>query len=733
MEYKEKINETLKVFSEDDVHELQDDSMNSLTWPYDDEQEALDKMVQDLEDSGENDSHSDDNTIQEIDDSMGELDEQEDETLMTSSKDDSHSHTMEELTGKYKAPQTLEVGSNSLQYDDNTDDEQEVLDRMVQDLKTSGEDYSHSDDNTFEEQDEQKDDPMGELDEQDNLKTLMTSSKDDCHSLVMEKLTGKHKPPHSLAAGTNSLPCDDKTVNEQEILDKMVENLKASGEDDSYSDDDSIEEQDEKKDDSMGELDEQEHLKTLKTCSKGDFHSCSKQELTGKYKPPQTLEVGTNSLSYDDNTVDEQETLDNMVQDLKGSGEDVGISLTVDDMLETLDGKIIPRKVAEEMLKKMLKADKNMKKETHHLSHPNLIPDSPKADKIIDPLSQIVSPDHSWTTMLTHTRDHVKTSTDQEYLTSSTSSEHLVLTATVKPDTEKVSEKIKENKFKYPALQRYKGFGNKLKKRKYPGFGGKLKKNKKLIPKVKGLETKKTYRISQAFSEATATKTDELNLISEDEVISEVLPRNDLISQIDGGGQELADNGSHMTDFEVQKTKEERPVRACREKNDICENPKDQNNMTSKLKIFFNVNKIKFEPRSLTKADGNCWFHAIVDQLQLHQVPNKPTTHKQLRIEVSNFLNHLPDSIAQDMIDIIFKGKRQGLSRLAYRQKKPGQFVDDNGIMVIATGLFLGRWIHVHREDLDGRHRVITFDGGEGSQNFAPLNVFYFKDYQHYQ
>merc|ERR1719319_2005536 len=446
MEYKEKINETLKVFSEDDVHELQDDSMNSLTWPYDDEQEALDKMVQDLEDSGENDSHSDDNTIQEIDDSMGELDEQEDdETLMTSSKDDSHSHTMEELTGKYKAPQTLEVGSNSLQYDDNTDDEQEVLDRMVQDLKTSGEDDSHSDDNTIEEQDEQKDDAMGEQ------------------------------------------PYDDNSIDEQKVLDRMVQDLKASGEDDSYSDDDSIEEQDEKKDDSMGELDEQENLKTLMTSSKGDFHSCSKQELTGKYKPPQTLEVGTNSLSYDDNTVDEQETPDKMVQDLKGSGEDVCISLTVDDMMESLDGKIIPRKVAEEMLKKVLKADKNMKKETHHLSHPNLIPDSPKADKITDPLSQIVSPDHSWTTMLTHTRDHVKTSTDQEYLTSSTSSEHLVLTATVKPDTEKVIEKIKENKFKYPALQRYKGFGNKLKKSKYPGFGGKIKKkNKKLIPKVKG-------------------------------------------------------------------------------------------------------------------------------------------------------------------------------------------------------------------------------------------------------
>jgi len=152
-----------------------------------------------------------------------------------------------------------------------------------------------------------------------------------------------------------------------------------------------------------------------------------------------------------------------------------------------------------------------------------------------------------------------------------------------------------------------------------------------------------------------------------------------------------------------------------------------------KLTNLFIVNQINFKPRRPTRADGNCWFRSIIDQLDLHQVPDLPTTHEQLRIEVANFLSHLPENVTQEWTELFFKGKRQGLKSLAYRQKKPGQFVDDNGIMVITTARFVGRRIHLHRENLGVPVILQDTPGGEGSENFPPLNVFYFQAEQHYQ
>ena len=70
---------------------------------------------------------------------------------------------------------------------------------MVQDMKASGEDNSHSDDDSFVEQDELNDDSMGELDEQESLKT---SSKDDGHLNSMEEL-GLCQGVESLSSATD--------------------------------------------------------------------------------------------------------------------------------------------------------------------------------------------------------------------------------------------------------------------------------------------------------------------------------------------------------------------------------------------------------------------------------------------------------------------------------------------------------------------------------------------------
>ena len=65
---------------------------------------------------------------------------------------------------------------------------------------------------------------------------------------------------------------------------------------------------------------------------------------------------------------------------------------------------------------------------------------------------------------------------------------------------------------------------------------------------------------------------------------------------------------------------------------------------------------------------------------------------------MSNHLKSLPEQVKKETIDIVFNGKKRGLSDLAHRQRKDGQWVDDSGIMALATAHLLKRNIHVYRQ-----------------------------------
>ena len=149
------------------------------------------------------------------------------------------------------------------------------------------------------------------------------------------------------------------------------------------------------------------------------------------------------------------------------------------------------------------------------------------------------------------------------------------------------------------------------------------------------------------------------------------------------------------------------------------EEAQKQKEMVADLRQFFLDNKLELKPR---------------DQIVLHEIPDKPSTHRSLRLAVSNFLKDLPDEVKNNTVDIIFNGKRRGLADLAYRQRKLGQLVDDNGVMVMATSLYMGRDIDVYSAREDGRGCSVTkIDGGEGAGDKEPLTIYYFDDCQHYQ
>ena len=66
----------------------------------------------------------------------------------------------------------------------------------------------------------------------------------------------------------------------------------------------------------------------------------------------------------------------------------------------------------------------------------------------------------------------------------------------------------------------------------------------------------------------------------------------------------------------------------------------------------------------------------VSTQAVLHSIAGAPRDHEAMRGRVCDYLlNELPDNVKKDTIDVVFKGKPQGLWSLAYRQRKAGQWV----------------------------------------------------------
>ena len=58
-------------------------------------------------------------------------------------------------------------------------------------------------------------------------------------------------------------------------------------------------------------------------------------------------------------------------------------------------------------------------------------------------------------------------------------------------------------------------------------------------------------------------------------------------------------------------------------------------------------------------------------------------------------MKQLPEDISANIVDTVFKGKKRGLRNLAFRQAQDGQWIDDNGVVALATAYLLQRNISV--------------------------------------
>ena len=135
------------------------------------------------------------------------------------------------------------------------------------------------------------------------------------------------------------------------------------------------------------------------------------------------------------------------------------------------------------------------------------------------------------------------------------------------------------------------------------------------------------------------------------------------------------------------------------------------------------------------QGDGNCWFRSIASQAKRAGLPSRFSDHRQLRLEVAEHMKQLPEDISANIVDTVFKGKKRGLRNLAFRQAQDGQWIDDNGVVALATAYLLQRNISVfsfppRNSEEDVATRTVI-DGGVAANFQEPLTVFYHG--KHYQ
>ena len=102
----------------------------------------------------------------------------------------------------------------------------------------------------------------------------------------------------------------------------------------------------------------------------------------------------------------------------------------------------------------------------------------------------------------------------------------------------------------------------------------------------------------------------------------------------------------------------------------------------------------------VTPGDGNCWYHAMGAQVRLAGLL-APAEHGQLRRAVAAHVRHLPAATREHLATVLsqgpgpLRGQRRALANLACRQKRDGEYVDDDGVMALATAALLERNIEV--------------------------------------
>ena len=83
---------------------------------------------------------------------------------------------------------------------------------------------------------------------------------------------------------------------------------------------------------------------------------------------------------------------------------------------------------------------------------------------------------------------------------------------------------------------------------------------------------------------------------------------------------------------------------------------------------------------------GNCWYEACASLLRLNNIKN--ISAKQLRKEVVDNIEKCKNF--KNVFEMIFDSDHTKLSEFKEKHYQEGEYTDEDGVMVLATGLYLG-------------------------------------------
>ena len=135
--------------------------------------------------------------------------------------------------------------------------------------------------------------------------------------------------------------------------------------------------------------------------------------------------------------------------------------------------------------------------------------------------------------------------------------------------------------------------------------------------------------------------------------------------------------------------------------------------------------------RKPTPNDGNCWWHAVADQIVLFNMNDKPQKYWRLRQEVCDYIPGCPN--ASQWIENLFNNSPEDFRRFIQRQREDGTWTDGYGIMCQATALYVGRNIRLVGTANFGQDQSYTkLEAGEEADTLPPFYIGYYQD-KHYQ
>jgi len=188
----------------------------------------------------------------------------------------------------------------------------------------------------------------------------------------------------------------------------------------------------------------------------------------------------------------------------------------------------------------------------------------------------------------------------------------------------------------------------------------------------------------------------------------------------------------------IKKTKTRTVVTDRNLTNDDIDNEDEKTFSPEEVEFVTEMNQwlletdLGLEAGPITKGDGNCWFRALSEQVNIHNLPDMPRNHRSLRLEVCDHVKNLPEKVLEDIIQVSFDGKRKKLTDLICRQRFADQWIDDHGIMNLTTAAYLSRDIMIYSYPTtpSGKYGITKIPSSD-DESLPPLTVFYSE--KHYQ